>query len=283
MPSPNSFKNRICRSRGIKLAAAAMSANSPFPDADTTRNDLIAMLMIALHGSDIPKMHRRVKTFVFSLHVDALNELSGVTRRSGECFKLNANELENLLDRALGFGGVAVYQEDGCGSEIQDEIDSVSSEIASIDVTKGLNEICGEKARKKLRKARQMINRHCFTMTFVVMDDVIAMVKAEGVTDKAAADRRAQRIWESVCFTLEIYYTAQGEEGTLAEFMCAWLQAGYSWQASFAHLRTLFPTSRKRALPPETRSVAMKRLRADAAHTYDPQPLAGTEAGGDLS
>ena len=128
-----------------------------------------------------------------------------------------------------------------------------------------------------------MIDKHFFTMSFVVLDDVIEMVKDEGVTDMAEAERRAQRIWEEVCFTLEIYHTAQGEEGTLAEFMCAWLQAGYSWQASFAHLRTLFPTTRKRALPPETRAVAMKRLREDAAHTYDPQPLAGTEAGGDLS
>ena len=128
-----------------------------------------------------------------------------------------------------------------------------------------------------------MIDTHLFTMTFVVKDDVIAMVKAAGVTDNAAAERRAQRIWEEVCFTLEIYHTAQGEEGTLAEFMCVWLGDGYSWGASFAHLGTLSLTSRKRALPPAIRAVAMKRLREDAAHTYDPQPLAGTEAGGDFS
>ena len=128
-----------------------------------------------------------------------------------------------------------------------------------------------------------MIDQHVFTMTFVVKDDVIDMVKAEGVTDRVEAERRAQRIWDEVCFPLEIYRTAQGEEGTLAEFMCSWLRSGYSWEASIVHLKTLFPTTRKRALPPAIREVAMKRLRAEASHTYDPQPLAGTEAGGDLS
>ena len=128
-----------------------------------------------------------------------------------------------------------------------------------------------------------MIDKHFFTMSFVVLDDVIEMVKDEGVTDMAEAERRAQRIWEEVCFTLEIYHTAQGEEGTLAEFMCSWLRSGYSWEASIVHLKTLFPTTRKRALPPAIREVAMKRLRAEASLTYDPQPLAGTEAGGDPS
>ena len=110
MPPPSFYKNCIFSSRGIKLAAAAMSAISP-TRVDATRNDLIAMLMIALHGDDIPKKHRRVKTFVFSLHVDALNELSGVTRRSGECFTLNVVELEDLLDRAFGFGDVAFLED----------------------------------------------------------------------------------------------------------------------------------------------------------------------------
>ena len=248
-----------------------MRANAP-THGDTTRNDLVAMLMMLLHGrSDIAKMHRRVKTFVYSLHVDALNELTGVTRRSPrECFNLSAVELEDLLDRALGFGGVGVYQEDGGESAIREKIDSVSSEIARIDVTKGLNEIYGEKAKKRLRKARQMIDTHFFTMTFVVKDDVIAMVKALGVTDNAAAERRAQRIWGEVCFTLEFYHTDQGEEGTFAEFMCSWLRSGYTWESSIAHLWTLFPTNRKRALSQTFRVDAMKRLRANAVNSYDP-------------
>ena len=252
-----------------------------FPDAESKRNDLVAMLMVALKDRpDFDKKHRKVKTYVFSLHVDALNELTGVTRRSPrECFTLNAEELEDLLDRALGFGGVGVYQVDGSDSAIGEEIDSVSSEIASIDVTKGLNEICAEKAKKRLKKARQMIDTHFYTNTFVVKDDVIDMVKALGVTDNAEAEKRAQRIWGEVCFTLEIYHTDQGEEGTFAEFMCAWLRSGYTWESSIAHLWTLFPTNRKRALSQTFKADAMKRLRANAAKSYDPQVRAGTEAG----
>ena len=115
-----------------------------------------------------------------------------------------------------------------------------------------------------------MIDKHFFTMSFVVKDDVIDMVKAEGVTDMAEAERRAQRIWEEVCFTLDIYHTARGEEGTLAEFMCKWLRSGYSWEASIAHLETLSPTTRKRQLSPTFRADAMKRLRVNAAKTYAP-------------
>ena len=243
-----------------------------FPDVDTKRNELVAMLMFALEGRpDFVKKHRKVKTYVFSLHVDALNELTGVTRRNlSECFTLNVGGLEDLLDRALGFNGVGVYQVDGSDSSIWEELDRVWSEIANIDVTKGLNEIYGEKAKKRLKKARQMIDTNSYTMTFVVKDDVIDMVKALGVTDNAEAEKRAQSIWGEVCFTLEIYHTDQGEEGTFAEFMCAWLRSGYTWESSIAHLWTLFPTNRKRALSQTFRVDAMKRLRANAAKSYDP-------------
>ena len=252
-----------------------------YPDVDTKRKELVAMLMYALGGRpDFVKKHRKVKTYVFSLHVDALNELTGVTRRSPrECFTLNAGGLEDLLDRALGFSGVGVYQVDGSDSSIWEELDRVWSEIANIDVTKGLYEIYGEKAKKRLKKARQMIDTNSYTMTFVVKDDVIDMVKALGVTDNAAAERRAHRIWGEVCFTLEIYHTDQGEEGTFAEFMCAWLRSGYTWESSIAHLWTLFPTNRKRALSQTFRADAMKRLRTKVAQSYDPQVRAGTEAG----
>ena len=128
-----------------------------------------------------------------------------------------------------------------------------------------------------------MIDQHVFTMTFVVKDDVIDMVRVAGVTDPAEVERRAQRIWEEVCFTLEIYRTAQGEEGTLAEFMCDWLRSGYSWAASIAHLKTLSITTQKRALSPTFKAAARKRLREKVVSTYDPQVRAEAEARGDPS
>ena len=205
------------------------------------------------------------------------------TRDPGECITLSPAELEDLLQRAVGCGGVGVHQEDDSESAMQ-VIDCVSSQIASIDVARGLNEIYGEKAKKRLKKARQMIDKHLFTMTFVVKDDVIDMVKVEGVTARAEVERRAQRIWEEVCFTLQIYRTTQGEEGTLAEFMCDWLRSGYSWEASITHLETLsLTTAPKRALSPTFRADAMKRLRENAARTYDPQVRDEAEAGGDPS
>ena len=155
----------------------------------------------------------------------------------------------------------------------------LSSKIASIDVAKGLNEIHGEKAKKRLKKARQKIDKKLKTMTFVVKDDVIDMVKFEGVTDQAEVERTAQRIWQEDCFTLEIYCTDDGTEGTLAEFMRDWLKSGYSWGASSDHLKTLSRTTRKRALSPKFREAAMKRLRDNAARNYDPQDRDHTEDG----
>ena len=90
-----------------------------------------------------------------------------------------------------------------------------------------LDETLGDKAKKRLNKARQMVDKNGFTMTWVVKDDVIDMVEAESVTTlrhlpsdvaKAEVERRAQRIWDNpvhkVCFPLDIYRTAQGKEGT---------------------------------------------------------------------
>ena len=122
-----------------------------------------------------------------------------------------------------------------------------------------------ELAKQRLKKARQMIDRHLFTITFVVYADVIDMVKGNGVTDQAEAERRAQRIWREDCFTLDIYHTTQGEERTMAEFMCEWLQSGHSWEASIAHLDTLSPTNRKRDLSPTFRENAIQRLRDNIA------------------
>ena len=265
------------------MAAAVMRATAP-THGETARKDLVAFLMMLLHDrSNMPKMHRKIKTFVYSLQVDALNELNAARRKSpGEFITRSPVRLEDLLQRALGCGGPGVYQ-DHDSARLMQLIDGMSSIIANIDVTKGLNEIYGEKAKKRLRKARQMIDQHVFTMTFVVKDDVIDMVRVAGVTDPAEVERRAQRIWEEVCFTLQIYRTTQGEEGTLAEFMCHWLQSGYSWEAASAHLETLSRTTRKRALSPSFREDAMKRLRANVARTYDPQARQGTEYGGEAS
>ena len=111
------------------------------------------------------------------------------------------------------------------------------------------------------------------------MDDVIDQVKAEGATNQRQAERRAQQIWEDVCFPLDIYRTDQGSEGTQAEFMCAWLKSGKSWKASRLHLKNVFPTTgQKRQLPRTVREDAMKRLRENVAQTYAPR---GAEAGGD--
>ena len=235
---------------------------------DTTRKHLVDWLMRRLKD-DIAKIHRKIKTFVYSLQVETLKELSGTcmwTRDPGPCGRA---ELDELMQRAVGYGVIGGSQDDGSENTMQVN-DGVSSQVASIGLSKGLNEICGEKAKKRLKKARQMINKKLKTMSFVVKDDVIDMVKFEGgVTDQAEVERTAQRIWQEDCFTLEIYCTDDGTEGTLAEFMRDWLKSGYSWGASSDHLKTLSRTTRKRALSPKFREAAMKRLRDNAARNYN--------------
>ena len=246
---------------------------------DTTRKHLVDWLMRRLKDrSDIAKIHRKIKTFVYSLQVETLKELSGAsmwTRDPGPCGRA---ELDELMQRAVGYGVIGGSQDDGSENTMQVN-DGVSSQVASIGLSKGLNEICGEKAKKRLKKARQMVDKHFFTVTFVVKDDVIDMVKFEGVTDQAEVERTAQRIWQEDCFTLEIYCTDDGTEGTLAEFMRDWLKSGYSWGASSDHLKTLSRTTRKRALSPKFREAAMKRLRDNAARNYDAQDRDHTEDG----
>ena len=255
-----------------------MSATAP-THGDATRKHLVAWLMKRLKDPNIPKIHRKIKTYVYGLQVETLKELSGATcmwtRDPGPCGRA---ELEELMLRAVGCRVVEVSQDDGSETAMQ-LIDGVSSQVASIGVSKGLNEICGEKAKKRLRKARQYIDPNLKTMSFVVKDDIIDMVKCKGVTDQAEVERIAQQIWQEECFTLEIYCTDDGTEGTLAEFMRDWLKSGYSWGASSDHLKTLSRTTRKRALSPKFRNAAMKRLRINVARNYDPQDRDHTEDG----
>ena len=128
-------------------------------------------------------------------------------------------------------------------------------------VVKTSKRLSVERTKKRLNKSRQMINRRLFTVSSVAYEDIIHLVIAEGVKDQAAAEKRAQAIWEMNCFSLDIYCASNGEEGTQAEFICKWLQAGYSWAASVAHLQTLTITAQKRDLSPTFNEAARKRLR----------------------
>ena len=254
------------------LAEAVMRAEAP-AHGDTTRKDLVTLLKMLLHGRSVfARKHRKIKAFVYSLHVDALKALSGLTRRGpGDCITLSLGEQEDLLRRALESGGIGDDENDDSESAKQ-ALDSVTSRIASTHVARGPNEIIGDKARKRLKNARQMIDKERFTLTYVVNDDVIDLVKAKGVTGQADAYRAAQKIWKEVCFPLEIYRTAQGKEGTQAELMRDWLKSGQTWEASLLHLKKLFPTTaQKRQLPWTVREDAMKRLRDNVAKTYAPR------------
>ena len=113
------------------------------------------------------------------------------------------------------------------------------------------------------------------------MDDVIDQVKAEGATNQRQAERRAQQIWDDVCFPLDIYRTDQGLEATQAEFMCEWLKGGYSWESCITHLKTLSRTTgAKRDPSPSFKEAAMTRLNDKAAETYVPQDEDEAEARG---
>ena len=150
-------------------------------------------------------------------------------------------------------------------------------------VVKTPNEGHSWEFKKRLRKSRQMINRHLFTVSSVAYEDVIHLVKADGVTDQAVAEKRAQSIWDLNCFTLDIYCASDGEKRTQAEFICKWLQAGYSWAASVAHLQTLTITAQKRDLSPTFKEAARKRLREKIVSTYDSEVRTDAEVRGDPS
>ncbi len=138
-----------------------------------------------------------------------------------------------------------------------------------------IDNVFAQRAKKRLKHARQMIDKQRFTIQWVVMDDIIDQVKGEGWMDDAEVVRRACRIWNEVCFPLNIYRTVEGSEGTMAEFMLEWLQSGYSWQTSITHLQTLSPVhpSSTRSLPETFRADTIMRLREDIAQAYPPHGL----------
>ena len=230
-----------------------MRAETP-THGDTTKKDLVVILKKIMRGrSDIPNMNRKIKQFVYGLDKNALTKLSeSICGRPGECLALSLEQQEDLLQEALR-----------CGDVGDEPFDSMTSRIGSIDVVKSRNEILGEKAKKRIKKARQMIVPHPpFTIKWVVMENVIDEVVATGVTDHTEAERRAQRIWDHVCFLPDIYRN-DDKEMTKAEFMLEWLQSGYTWDACIAHLETLRASSgpSKRPLPEPFKAEAVKRLR----------------------
>ena len=120
------------------------------------------------------------------------------------------------------------------------------------------------------------------TPLWVVNDDVIAEVKAGGVTDERDAQIFAQRIWTNVCFPPDIYRTVQGVEATQAEFICQWLHEGIPWEACITYSKTLSRVKgAKRELSPTFREAAMKRLKDNVAETYRPRRIDEAETGDD--
>ena len=116
------------------LAETVMNAEAPI-DSDTTRKDLAAILKMLMHGRlDVAKIHRRVESFVYNMHLDELKELCS----PGECITLSLVQQEDLLQRVLECGGVGEYQEDDSRSGMQ-EVEGDLSKSASINVGKGLS------------------------------------------------------------------------------------------------------------------------------------------------
>ena len=253
-----------------------MRAEAPI-HGDTTRKDLVAILMMIVRNrTEMTQLHRKVKAFVYGLHVKVLKDLSDVIRRRpGEAITLSLAEQEDLLRRALAGQNPEVLDENDCESAKQ-LIDRLLLRIDETNVARGRNQQVADAARKKLRSARQMIDMQHTTIVFVVHDDVVDMVTSRGVTDRAQARKMAQKIWTETCFTLEIMRTPQGDEGTRAEFMQRWLRSGHAWDVSFEYLKTLFPSRRKRSLSPRFRENVIKRSRENAER-------ARAEAGGGTS
>ena len=134
---------------------------------------------------------------------------------------------------------------------------------------------------KRLKHARQMIDKRSATMKWVVMDDVIDQVKAGGVTDELQAETCAQQLWKDVCFLPDIYRTDQGLEATQAEFICEWLNRGYFWEECITHVKSLSRnTGAKREPSPRFKEAVIRRLMDNAAEPYVPQDDDETEDGG---
>ena len=240
----------------------------------------MVFLLFLLGGRfDAPNYRRKLKTFVYDLHLDMLKSL-------GEKNYLSLADQEDLVAKALlsGCTGGGVSNEDDSEGALQ-VINSLSTHIAAVPVTRGRAQVCSNKAKKRLNKTRQMVSSRSghHSLSFVTHDDVIAMVMDGGVTNQAAAQKRAQQIWDKDCFTLEIYLHADGTQGTQAEFVCQWLHDGYTMAASIAHLSTLTETTLKRSRTPTSRREAMKRARQIVEMTYSSKDASGRVDGGDAS
>ena len=256
------------------------------PPGDTTRKDLVAILMMILrHRSNIPKLHRKVKSFVFSKHVDALRGINeALGRRPGECVALNLEAQEDLLHRALACGGISRVEHNDSVAARQ-LIDSVLEEIRDTDVKRSLNQQFAAAARKRLRDTRQMVDCRCYEEFFVIHDDVIDMVVDEGESRRDKAEKIAQWRWNNLCFRLTIFHTNRSDEGTQAEFLAKWLRAGYTWKSSIAHLRTLKVSrpKREREVSPTFRHYTMKKVCQKLARDHASRARTLAEAGGSSS
>ena len=255
-----------------KLVQAVIKVDAP-TQHDTTRKDLVAILMMLLRNRlEVPKMRKRIKRYVYGLHVEALRNLTGPYRPiPGESRTLSLPDQEELLRQVVG-GRVVEDNEVSETTSAMEGINLVSSKIANTVVRVGTSQICAKKAKKRINKGRQRIDMKTLTPKWVISDDLIAEVKAGGVTDHREAARIAQRIWKHDCFLPEIYRTAEGDEATQAEFICQWMGDGISWGDCMKYLKSLrLVKDSKRECPSTFRETSMKRLKDDIALTYRPK------------
>ena len=244
---------------------------------DTSRKDLVAILKFLLRGRlDAPNYHRKIKTFVYGLRLDMLKSFRDKDY-------LSLCDQEDLVRNALLSGSKGVVFSDDYDTEgAKRVIDSLFSHIAGVSVARGRGQLCREKAMKRVRKARQMVHMSSgkHIPLFITHDEILNMVmKDYRVTDKATAEKKAQRIWHKECFTLDIYRAADGTQRTRAEFLCEWLHLGYKLDESIAHFKTLTLTTSKRSLSDSYRQDAMKRARQNVEITYRPQVSAASADG----
>ena len=146
--------------------------------------------------------------------------------------------------------------------------------LSMITITITYNYSCSQGCRRlslvsdlpaSLGSWKQMVDKELHSISWVIQEDVIEMVKAQGITDVDEVDRRVQDVWDDCCFDLVILRSRGGERKTKAEFMRDWLRSGCTWQQSKARLNMLIRVKidqgEKRPIPPTFRDGAMKRLR----------------------
>ena len=203
---------------------------------------VLELCLLRRGTANVRQLKRKIKNYVFFIRARCLRRLSTSQLQASRTTRMQAalddepllspegqSELIRCALAELPCSAVPPTSAAKPVSNLQPDVIALSATIDAMQGTPGVTQVATKKRHRplkdQLKKTRQRVNWTENTLQYVVFEDIL-----QGMENTTDRQTRAQQIWETECFSLDMF-TVDAHTMTQAETFGRWLSAGYDRSA----------------------------------------------------